>query len=114
MCIRDSSSIARVYHNNSNGTFSDILAGLPGLYDSSVARGDYDNDGRPDFLLSGVNYQGTSYVWVARIYHNSSPLANTAPSAPSDLGAKIVNGTTTFTWASASDTQTPAGGLSYN
>jgi len=48
-------AITRVYRNNGapTWTFSDIGAGLPGLYDPSVAWGDYDNEGKVDILLSG-------------------------------------------------------------
>src|SRR5438132_711059 len=51
--------ITRVYRNSGapTSTFSDIGAGLPGLYDPSVAWGDYDNDGNLDILLTG--YEGT-------------------------------------------------------
>jgi hypothetical protein len=49
----DSSLIAQVWRNNGDGTFSNINAGLPGIQTSSVAWGDYDNDGRLDILWTG-------------------------------------------------------------
>ncbi len=65
--MNSQTNVTRIYHNNGNGTFTDINAGLPGLETSSVAWGDYDNDGKPDFMLTGYD-KGAS---VARIYHNN-------------------------------------------
>jgi hypothetical protein len=45
-----------LYHNNGDGTFADITQGSglekPGFY-LGCAIGDFDNDGRPDILLTG-------------------------------------------------------------
>lgn len=60
--------IARVYKNNGNDTFTDINAtALLGVTYSSVAWGDYDNDGDLDILLTGKQNSG---VDVAKIYRN--------------------------------------------
>jgi hypothetical protein len=48
----------RLYRNNHNGTFTDVTdrAGLRGEgYSLGVAAADYDNDGRPDIYVTGVN-----------------------------------------------------------
>ncbi|MEM7347576.1 MAG: FG-GAP-like repeat-containing protein, partial [Chloroflexota bacterium] len=45
--------ISQVWRNNGDNTFTNINAGLTGVEDSSVAWGDYDNDGDLDILLSG-------------------------------------------------------------
>ena len=58
--------VARVYRND-DGTFTDISAGLTGVEDSSVAWGDYDNDGDLDILLSGQDGGDNP---VARVYRN--------------------------------------------
>jgi len=45
----------RLYHNNGDGTFTDVTekAGLRGhSYGMGVAVGDYDNDGRPDIYVT--------------------------------------------------------------
>jgi len=44
--------ISKIYRND-NGNFIDINAGLYGLSGSSVAWGDYDNDGDLDILMTG-------------------------------------------------------------
>ncbi|CEK12862.1 CRTAC1 family protein [Chthonomonas calidirosea] len=50
------SSSCALYHNNGNGTFTDVTPGSglekPGFY-LGCAVGDFDNDGRPDILLTG-------------------------------------------------------------
>src|SRR6185503_12681952 len=51
-----------------SGAFSDISAGLTGVYSSSVAWGDYDNDGDLDILLSGKSSTG----YISRVYQNTS------------------------------------------
>ncbi len=55
----DSRHWNRLYHNNRDGTFSDVTerAGVAGTgYDMGVAAGDYDNDGYPDLFVAGVNH----------------------------------------------------------
>ncbi len=56
----------RLYHNNGDGTFSDVteVAGLRGhSYGMGVAAGDYDNDGNVDLLVT--NLGGNT------LYHNN-------------------------------------------
>ena len=46
-----------LYRNNGDGTFTDVTekagVGAEGLYGQGVAVGDYDNDGYPDFYVTG-------------------------------------------------------------
>jgi hypothetical protein len=55
----DSSFSNRLFHNNGDGTFTDVTekAGLAGVgYSMGVAAGDYDNDGFDDLYVTGVNH----------------------------------------------------------
>jgi PKD repeat protein len=59
---------SKIYHNNGNNTFSEqsgII--LTEVYNSSVAWGDYDNDGDLDILLTGAADSGP----VSKIYRNN-------------------------------------------
>src|ERR1700716_3418249 len=57
----------RLYHNNHDGTFTDVTAraGVKGDgYSVGVAVADFDNDGYPDIYVTGVNHN--------TLYHNNS------------------------------------------
>lgn len=53
---------SKLYHNNGNGSFTEVEAGLPGLNSPSIAWGDCDNDGDQDLLMVGDNGSITTYV----------------------------------------------------
>ena len=57
---------ARIYRND-DGVFTDIGAGLTGVYVSAAAWGDYDNDGDLDIVYAGLN---ASNARIYRIYRN--------------------------------------------
>ncbi|MCU0472385.1 MAG: FG-GAP-like repeat-containing protein [Bacteroidales bacterium] len=57
-----------IIYNNNNGIFSDISAGLPGIYEGSAAWGDYDNDSDLDIILAGNNPAGG----ITRIFRNDN------------------------------------------
>src|SRR5260370_4572836 len=56
-----------LYHNNGDGTFTDVTekagVGSEGHYGQGVAVGDYDNDGYPDLYVTGYGR--------AILYHNN-------------------------------------------
>lgn len=55
--------IASIYRNDA-GTFTNINAGLTGIYNSAVAWGDYDGDGDYDILACGRNANNSkSYIY---------------------------------------------------
>jgi hypothetical protein len=59
--------ISKVFHNNGNNTFTELTGvSLTGVYNSSVAWGDYNNDGFLDILLTG----DTGSARVSKIYRN--------------------------------------------
>lgn len=55
----------KIYKNTDND-FVDINANLPGVWGSSIAFGDYDNDGDPDLLLTGYGYYST----ISKLFRN--------------------------------------------
>ena len=58
--------ICQVWRNLGNGSFSNMNVGLPGVYESSVALADYDNDGKLDILLASINSQSNLICQVWR------------------------------------------------
>ncbi|HYF49281.1 MAG TPA: LamG-like jellyroll fold domain-containing protein, partial [Planctomycetota bacterium] len=108
----DSTGEAHLYINN-NGTFTDSALVLPPIYHGDIQWGDYDNDGKLDFVLAGRTDEHNSRV--TRLYRNTQTMAaNTVPAAPLGLSATANGQRVTFTWNAASDAETPAAGLSYN
>ncbi|MDB6019791.1 MAG: Fibronectin type domain protein, partial [Pedosphaera sp.] len=65
--------VCQIWRNVGNGTFTNINAGLTGVWRSAVAWGDYDNDGKLDVLLSGASAneaQGGPTNAVCQIWRN--------------------------------------------
>jgi len=63
--------VAKIYQNNGNGTFAEDTTAdslLEGVATGSAAWGDYNSDGRPDILLSGIN--GTATLF-GKLYQNN-------------------------------------------
>ncbi len=57
--------LSALYHNNRNGTFTDVTAGSGldvEMYAMGVAVADYDNDGRPDIYITALEGD--------RLFHN--------------------------------------------
>ncbi|NOR45588.1 MAG: hypothetical protein GQ534_08400 [Candidatus Delongbacteria bacterium] len=61
-------AISKIYRNDS-GVFTEINVGLIGVWLSSVAWGDYDNDGDLDILLTGTP---DGSIAISKIYRNDS------------------------------------------
>jgi hypothetical protein len=109
--------ISKIYKNNGNGTFSEtpftVGGGLTGVYRSSVAWGDYNSDGKPDILLTGMSDSSP----VSSVYfRDDTATADIAPSAPANLTAVPDSGSeVTLSWDAASDAEQSNGaGLTYN
>ena len=62
-------AVAQVWRNLGNGAFTNLHAGLPGVLYSSVALGDYDNDGKLDILLTGTT-NGFGSGAITQLWHN--------------------------------------------
>ena len=90
--------------------FTDISAPLVGVAWSSVAWGDYDNDGDLDILLTGHSQSGI----VTRIYRNNAAYNNTVPLPPNALASSVRDSSVTFSWSKSTDNETPQDGLTYN
>jgi hypothetical protein len=104
-----SNSVPPQLWRNTGGGFSNVTAsfGLPASLNGSVAWGDYDNDGRLDFLHAGW---GTSQLW-----RNNMPVASNAPpAAPTGLASTPSSATVTLSWNPPDDDRTPSMGLTYN
>ncbi|MDP3683748.1 MAG: VCBS repeat-containing protein, partial [Ignavibacteria bacterium] len=63
-----SGPVSQIYKNNGDGTFALLTSvSLPGVGNSSVAWGDYDNDGKLDILLTGNSFGAR----ISKIYKNN-------------------------------------------
>jgi hypothetical protein len=91
-----------------------VVPSLPGVYGSSVAWGDYDNDGRLDFLLTGRTNGNFTSGSIFQLWRNNMPISNTPPAAPASLSTTISGNTVALAWKSPLDDLTPALGLNYN
>jgi uncharacterized repeat protein (TIGR01451 family) len=77
------SRVTELYRNDGASGFAAVSgAGLTRVHHSSVAWGDYDNDGDLDILLSGSGPSG----WVSKVYRNDDCLPSLAISKMVDNG----------------------------
>ena len=113
--ITDNSSdwVSQLWRNTGTG-FVDVTSaavpGLPGVDGGWTAWGDYDNDGRLDFLQTG----NTSTGRVCYLWQNLTIATNTPPTAPTGLAMTASSNAVMLSWNSATDDSTAATGLTYN
>lgn len=64
--------ICHLWQNGSNGVFTNLDAGFPGISSSAVARGDFDNDGRTDLLITGFAGldAGNHAIYISQVWRN--------------------------------------------
>ena len=60
--------IAQIWRNLGSGVFTNMNVSLPGVYEGSVATGDYDNDGFPDILITGLDY--STFAPITQVWRN--------------------------------------------
>jgi len=106
--------LSQLWRNTGSG-FTNVTAidasSLSGVYASVIAWGDFDNDGRLDYLLTG---SGNNDELVSQLWRNYTLLTNSPPSAPTGLAMTATTNAVMLSWNSATDSQTPALGLTYN
>ncbi len=98
------------YQNNGGNDFSVAEWGLSGTAEGDNAWLDFDNDGKPDFFISGSSSGGNSSI----LYQNDTTNTNSAPDTPTGLSADIAGYKVTLSWTAPADAQTASAGLSYH
>lgn len=64
----DGSTITKIYHNDTDETFSDTNTNLPNIYQSSIACSDFNGDGYLDLLLTGYVDDQTK---ISKVFRNN-------------------------------------------
>ncbi|MBN2423975.1 MAG: VCBS repeat-containing protein [Calditrichaceae bacterium] len=96
---------------NTEGSYAIGSAVLPIVAGSGCAWGDFDNDGRIDVALTGVDTTSNRRTIIMK---NNTPKANTPPSAPRYHGVGKNYGSMTLLWYPSTDAETPSNALTYN
>lgn len=106
--------ITFIYKNFGNDMFTiDGSVVIQGVYYSSTAWGDYDNDNDLDLIISGYSDLIMSSP-LTLVYENRSSSINTIPGSPYELSAQPDIGKVALEWQAAFDNETGSLGLSYN
>lgn len=60
----------RLFHNDTNGAFSEVMINLPGYFPSDISIVDFDHDGDMDFFLTGGTITFSTFP-ITRLYQNN-------------------------------------------
>jgi len=86
---------------------------VPGVSESDVEVGDFNNDHKIDIVISG--FSGNFERRIAGVIFNDMATANTIPGVPANLlHDDIAGGGVMFSWDAGTDTETPAAALTYS
>ena len=107
-----STGLSQLWRNTGGGFTNVPIASLLGVGASSVAWGDYDNDGRLDFLLTGSI--ATPPYSFSQLWRNNTSITNASPGVPTGLTLTATTNAVMLSWNSAPDDYTPSSGLTYN
>lgn len=101
-----------IYQNNGNDQFTETeMFTIDGARRSSLAFGDYNNDGKLDIALTGWTSSGN---YLAKIFKNNTTIANQTPTAPTTLTSTVTGHQAVINWNNGTDTTTPDSVLTYN
>jgi hypothetical protein len=107
-----SGPVSKIYRNNGNNSFTeDTGISLTAVSNSSVAWGDYDNDGDLDILLTGQDANNNK---ISKIYINNCIKINKNPDQPKNLTCEIHNTTAILKWNKVTTDETCSKSITYN
>ncbi|MFC2138817.1 FG-GAP-like repeat-containing protein [Bacteroidota bacterium] len=109
----ETENITKIYKNMldvSPGFVELTDENLTGLKNSYLSWIDLDNDEDLDISVLG----SIDNDYYLNFYRNKSTIANTAPTAPTNLSSNIANNEIELSWNAATDGETPQDGLTYN
>src|SRR4030042_1320748 len=105
-----SGAVTKFYRNNGDNTFTEQSGiSLIGVYNSSIAPGDYNNDGKLDILLTGNNINGQA---VSKIYANFCETSRPIPQMPVLVSSEETDSSIVFKWNVIRRDGIPAKGVS--